>query len=152
MIVLFVLLISWLVFRLLGGFGVPIFLSWHDSLRYALAVMFLFTSVAHFNRLKHDLARMIPPWLPAPLLIVYLTGIVEIAGAVGLILPHRIHHIAIHRIAAYCLIALVIPMFLGNVHAVREGVTLRGKPVTPLWLRLPMQILFVVLLWWSARP
>lgn len=152
MIVLFVLLISWLVFRLLGGFGVPIFLSWHDSLRYALAVMFLFTSVAHFNRLKHDLARMIPPWLPAPLLIVYLTGIIEIAGAIGLILPRHIHHVAIHRIAAYCLIALVIPMFLGNVHAVREGVTLRGKPVTPLWLRLPMQILFVVLLWWSARP
>lgn len=146
MIVLFVLLVSWLAFRLLGGFGVPIFLSWHESLRYALAVMFLFTSVAHFNRLKHDLARMIPRWLPSPLAIVYLTGILELAGAIGLMLPH-----SIHRIASYCLIALVIPMFLGNVHAVREGVTLRGKPVTPLWLRTPMQLLFIALLYWSAQ-
>lgn len=147
MLVLFVLLISWLAFRLLGGFGVPIFLSWHESLRYALAVMFLFTSVAHFNRMKHDLARMIPAWMPNPLFIVYLTGLLEFAGAIGLLFPPPIN-----RIAAYCLIALVIPMFLGNVHAVREGVTLRGKPVTPLWLRAPMQILFIALLYWSARP
>ncbi|HTX76237.1 MAG TPA: DoxX family protein [Terracidiphilus sp.] len=147
MTVLVVLLVSWFVFRLLGGFGVPIFLSWHESVRYALAVMFLFTSVAHFNSLKHDLAGMIPAWLPGPLVIVTVTGIFEIAGAIGLMLPHDAH-----RIAAYCLMALLVPMFLANFHGARSGATLRGKPVTPLWLRAPMQLFFIALLWWSARP
>lgn len=147
MTVLVVLLVSWLFFRLLGGFGVPIFLSWHQSVRYALAVMFLFTAVAHFNSMRHDLARMIPPWLPAPLFMVTLTGIFEIAGAIALMLPHDVH-----RIAAYCLIALLIPMFLANIHGARSGATLRDKPVTSLWLRTPMQLLFIALLWWSAQP
>jgi uncharacterized membrane protein len=56
------------------------------------------------------------------------------------------------RLAGICLIALLVGMFTANVHAARRGVTLRGKPPTPLWLRAPMQILFVALLWWSTRP
>jgi uncharacterized membrane protein len=107
--------------------------------------MFLFTSVAHFNRIRHDLARMIPPFIPAPLAIVYITGILEIAGAIGLMVPH------VHRIAAWCLLALVVVMSLANIHAARIGATLRGKPVTPLWLRIPMQFLFLALLFWSAH-
>lgn len=145
MTVLLILLVSWLIFRFLGNFGVPIFLSWHDSLPYALAVMFLFTSVAHFNRLRHDLARMIPDLFPAPLAIVYITGVLEIAGAIGLMLPRA------RPAAAYCLIALLIAMFGANVHAARAGVTLGGKPVTPLWLRAPMQLLFIALLYWTVR-
>jgi hypothetical protein len=42
-------------------------------------------------------------------------------------------------------------MFIANVNAAQNRVTLRGKPPTPLWLRTPMQILFVALLWWSTR-
>lgn len=145
MTVLIVLLFSWLIFRFLGNFGVPIFLSWHDSAPYALAVMFLFTSVAHFNRLKHELARMVPPVFPHPLAIVYVTGILEMAGAIGLLIPQ------LRLAAAYCLMALLMAMFSANVHGARTGATLRGKPVTPLWLRLPMQVLFLAILWWSAH-
>ncbi|HWE83347.1 MAG TPA: DoxX family protein [Terracidiphilus sp.] len=146
MAVLIVLLVSWIVFRLLGGVGVPIFLTWHDALPYALAVMFLFAAVAHFNRMKHDLARMIPPLFPNPLLIVTVTGVLEVAGAIGLIIPR------VRSLASWCLIALLAAMFLGNIYAARTGATLLGKPVTPLWLRAPMQLLFIALLWWTARP
>ncbi len=146
MTVLIVLLVSWLIFRLLGGFGVPIFLAWHDCLPYALAVMFLFTSIAHFSRLRHDLARMIPTFFPAPVAIVYVTGALELAGAIGLMLPHHIH-----RFAAYILITLLVAMFPANVHGARTGATLGGKPVTSLWLRAPMQLLFIALLVWSAH-
>jgi uncharacterized membrane protein len=144
-IVLLVLLVSWLAFRLLGGFGVPIFLTWHDCLPYALAVMFFFTSVAHFNRIRHDLAAMIPAFFPAPLAVVYLTGIFEITGAIGLTIP------SVSALAAWCLFALVLGMTIANIHAARIGATLRGKSVTPLRLRLPMQLLFLALLYWSTR-
>jgi uncharacterized membrane protein len=145
MLVLIVLLVSWLVFRGVGAAGVHALASWQDSARYALVVMFIFTATAHFNKMKHDLARMIPPYFPRPLLIVYITGVLELLGAVGLMLP------AFHTLAGICLIALLVGIFIANVNAAQRGVTLRGKPPTPLWLRAPMQILFMALLWWSTR-
>jgi len=49
--------------------------------------MFAFTATAHFNQMKHDLAKMIPSYFPAPLLLVYITGIFELLGAAGLLVP-----------------------------------------------------------------
>lgn len=145
MLVLIVLLVSWAVLRGIGAAGVDALASWQDSARYALAVMFVFTATAHFNKMKHDLARMIPPYFPRPLLIVYITGVLELLGAVGLLLS------GFRRLAGICLIALLIGMFVANVNAARQGVPLRGKPPTRLWLRAPMQALFIALLWWSTR-
>jgi uncharacterized membrane protein len=145
MLVLIVLLASWLVLRGIGAVGVHALASWQDSARYALVVMFVFAASAHFNKMKHDLARMIPAFFPRPLLIVYVTGVLEILGALGLVLPE------FRRLAGICLIALLVGMFIANVSAAQKGVTLRGRPPTPLWLRAPMQVFFIALLWWSTR-
>ena len=145
MLVLIVLLAAWMVFRAIGSAGVHVLASLQHSALYALAVMFVFTATAHFNKMKHDLAQMIPLSFPRPLLIVYITGVLELLGAVGLVLPQ------FRRLAGICLIALLVGMFIANVNAAQRGVTLRGKPPTPLWLRAPMQILFIALLWWSTR-
>jgi hypothetical protein len=82
MLVLIVLLVSWLIFRAIGVAGVQTLASWQRSALYALAVMFVFTATAHFNKMKHDLAQMIPPYFPRPLLIVYITGVLELVAAV----------------------------------------------------------------------
>ena len=145
MLVLMVLLVSWAAFRAIGAAGVQGLSSWQDSARYALAVMFIFTATAHFNKMKHDLSRMIPAYFPRPLLLVYVTGVLELLGAAGLLLPQ------FRRLAGICLIALLVSMFVANVNAARKGITLRGKPPTPLWLRVPMQVFFIALLWWSPR-
>ena len=145
MVVLILLLVSWLVFRAIGAAGVHALASWQDSARYALVVMFVFTATAHFNKMKHDLARMIPAYFPNPLAVVYSTGVLELLGAVGLMFP------PFRKLASLGLIALLVGMFIANVNAAQKGITLRGKPPTPLWLRTPMQILFVALLWWSSR-
>ncbi len=145
MLVLGVLFTSWLVFRGLGVLGVSALATWHDSACYALAVMFVFTGIAHFNKMKHDLVRMVPAVFPRPLLLVYFTGVLEFMGAVGLLLPR------FRSLAGICLIALLIAMFPANVNASLKGTMLAGKAATPLWLRAPMQLLFIVLLWWSTR-
>jgi uncharacterized membrane protein len=144
MAVLVVLFGSWLLLRGIGAVGVAALASWHDSARCALAVMFVFTAIAHFNRIKHDLARMVPPVFPRPLMLVYLTGALEFAGAAGLLLPR------FASLAAICLVILLLAIFPANVRAARQGITLRGRPATPLWLRAPMQLLFIGLLCWSA--
>ena len=145
MLVLILLLATWLVFRAVGAAGVHVLASWQHSALYALAVMFVFTATAHFNKMKQDLAQMIPSYFPRPLPIVYITGVFELLGAAGLVLPQ------FRRLAGICLIALLVGMFIANVNAAQRGVTLRGKPPTPLWLRAPMQILLIALLWWSTR-
>jgi uncharacterized membrane protein len=48
------------------------------------------------------------------------------------------------------LIALFVALLPANIHAARSGVTLRGKPATPLALRVPMQILFIALTAWAG--
>jgi uncharacterized membrane protein len=145
MAVLIVLFVSWVAFRAVGAMGVPTLAGWSSSARYALAVMFGFTAITHFARTRHDLARMVPSAFPRPMLVIYATGVLEFLGAAGLLIP------GFHSAAAFCLIALLVVMFPGNVKAARDHLTLRGKPATPLWFRAPMQILFIALLWWSAR-
>ena len=129
--------------------GVKRLSSWRHAGLGALAIMFLFTSTAHFSGMKHDLAAMMPEPLPDGLWIIYLTGAFEIAGAIGLLVPRT------RRLAGICLVLLLIAQFPANVNAALGGIPLGGEPPTPLWLRTPMQILFIAMVWWtavSARP
>ena len=144
-VVLLILVLSCLIFRALGFAGIPVFAAWQASARDALSLMLVFTGVSHFTSLKEDFVRMMPPSIPWPRGMVYFTGVCEIAGAVGLLLPE------FRRAAAYALIAFFLAILPANIHAARAGVTLRGKPATSLWLRIPMQILFIAIAFWSAR-
>ena len=85
--VLLILFGSLLVFRVLGFAGIGVFATWEQSARVALATMFLFTAASHFAPMKQDLVAMVPPGLPRPDLLVFITGLAEIAGAVGLLIP-----------------------------------------------------------------
>jgi uncharacterized membrane protein len=145
MLVLAVLIVAWLVFRAAGAAGIKRLVSWRDSGRWALAVMLLFTASAHFTSMRHDLARMVPQWVPNPDLVILLTGILEIAGAVGVLLPST------RAVAGVCLCLLFTAMFPANVKAAREGLRIGESPATALGLRVPMQILFIWLAWWSTR-
>ncbi len=144
MAVLIILLLATLLARLLGVFGLSLFDSWVAATRAGLSVMFLFTAFAHFNSMRHDLARMLPPSVPRPLAVIYLTGVCEVLGAIGLQIPST-------RIpAAAALILFLIAVLPANIHAARSGLTLRGKPATPLMVRIPIQCLFISLILWSG--
>lgn len=120
------------------------FVPWRDAARIGLAVMFLFTASAHFTAMKHDLAARIPPPLTGAMWLIHLTGVLEIAGAIGLLIPK------LRRAAAICLVLMLIALFPANIHAALNDVPLRGRGPTPLWLRTPMQILWIALLWWTS--
>ena len=145
MIVLLVLVLSCLIFRAFGFAGIPALSTWQACARDGLSLMLIFTGISHFTFMKEDFVRMMPPSIPWPRAIVYFTGVREIAGAVGLLIPE------LRRAASYALIAFFIAVLPANIHAARAGVTLRGKPATSLWLRIPMQVLFIVIAFWSAR-
>ncbi|HYL82621.1 MAG TPA: DoxX family protein [Candidatus Angelobacter sp.] len=145
MLVLIILVTAILVFRGLGFTGAPAFASWSADVRDGLAVMLLFTGSAHFGPMKEDFIRMMPPRFPWARTMVFFTGLCEIAGAIGLVIP------ATRLAAGIALILFFIAVLPANIYAARAGVTLRGRPATALWLRVPMQVLFIVLAWWSTR-
>ncbi|MFY7064877.1 DoxX family protein [Nocardiopsis changdeensis] len=122
---------------LLGLAGVEA-LDWQTSLRGGLALMFVLTGVVHFlPSWRRDFAEMIPPALPFPYLLVTVTGVLELAGAAALLYPPTA------PFAAAGLALLMLAMFPANVSAARRGVTLAGKPATPLLPRTIEQAVFV---------
>jgi uncharacterized membrane protein len=146
MVPLIVLVVVTLLSRTAGQFGVAALRGWAAATRVGLAVMFCFTAAAHFNSMRADLIRMTPPAIPNPEFMVTFTGICEILGAVGLLVPQT------RRIAAVALVIFLIAVLPANIHAAREGVTIGGAAATPLLPRIALQVLFIALVWWSAWP
>lgn len=127
--------------RLLGVVGVPALDSWHDAARVGVAVLFLLTASGRIvPRVRQDLERMVPPGLPRPDLLVAGTGILEVAGAIGLLVP------ATAPAAAICLGLLTLALTPANISAARRGVLFGGKPATPIGRRLAEQALYVAAL------
>jgi uncharacterized membrane protein len=114
-----------------GALGVRTLRPWPVAVRGGLAAMFTLTGVVHFVGMRQRLVEMVPPALPNPELLVTITGVLELAGAVGLLLPRTA------RWAAGGLTVLLVAMFPANVHAALEGTD------TPLLPRTLMQLLFL---------
>lgn len=144
MAVLIVFVVATLLARLIGHVGAPGLRDWAASIRVGLAVMFCFTAAAHFNSMRADLIAMVPPFVPNPGFMVTFTGICEVLGATGLLVPRT------RRIAGVALILFLLAVLPANIHAAQAGVDLGGDPVTPIVPRVVLQALFIALLWWSA--
>ena len=109
------------------------------------AALFLTTGALHFAR-PAAFTAIVPPALPAPALLVALSGAAELAGAAGLLVA------PVRRAAVYGLIALLIAVFPANVYMAAEHARFAAvAPAAVLYARLPLQLL--LLAWvWSLRP
>jgi uncharacterized membrane protein len=141
---LFILVISFVVLRAIGLLGVRRLSSWKEAGLLAVAIMFLFTGATHFSAMKYDYAAMLPGFVPMKVEVIHLTGALQIAGAVGLLVPRT------RRLAGIALALLLVAMFPGNVYAALNDVPFRGEPPTPLWLRTPIQLLFIGMVLWTS--
>ena len=112
-------------------------------LRYGLALLFVGAGALHFIR-PEIFERIVPPMLPAPRLLVLLSGAAEVAGGLGLLLP------ATRRWAAWGLLALLVAVFPANVYMVQLAGPLH-IPAWVLWARLPLQPLLLWAVWRAGR-
>jgi uncharacterized membrane protein len=133
---------------LLRGWGLRVAAlgGWHPALRGGLAAMFILTGVSHFAGMRDDLVAMVPPALPNPGLLVTLTGLLELAGAAGLL------HRRTAPWAAGGLALLLVAMFPANVYAAVEGLTLNGSPAMDLLPRSALQLVFLAAALAVLRP
>jgi uncharacterized membrane protein len=88
-----------------------------------------------------------PPFLPWPKVLVEISGVAEIAGGIGLLLPK------FRRAAAYGLVALLIAVFPANVYIAVAHVPFSGLMGASWaqWLRLPLQIPLILWALYYAR-
>lgn len=129
--------------RLLGLAGVTYVDTWPKALAVGLSAMFAITASAHLIQPRRNgLIAIVPPWVPAPSLMVSITGGLEVAGALGLLVPAAWFP-GLRGVAAIGLAALMVAMFPANVHAAGER-RHPHAPHTPLLPRIGMQTLFVL--------
>lgn len=137
MIPFIALILSFLLFRVVGLLGVTYWNDWHTSIQWAVSIMLLLGASAHWGRRRSDLVRMVPPAFPQKEWMVTVTGILEIAGAIGILLP------AFSPIASVCLVLLLIAMLPANIYATRNKLTIGGKPVPKMPVRIGLQLVFI---------
>lgn len=136
----------------LGMLGVRRFATWPSAAAHALAIMLFMTATAHFvpggvtaMPAHDDLVAMVPPLVPFPSLVVHLTGVLEILGALGLIITRT------RRAAGYCLALLFVVLLPGNIYAATAEVPFAGEQASPLWQRIPEQVLYIGAALWATR-
>lgn len=116
-------------------------------LTWILGGVFIAAGVNHFLATAFYL-KMMPPYLPAPLLLVQVSGGGEALGGLGVLIPRT------RRAAGWGLILLLIAVFPANVQmsldAHATGASLLWQAVT--WLRLPFQALFIYWVWGATQP
>ena len=116
--------------------------------RIAMSIMLLFTSIAHFIYTR-GMSMMIPGFVPFKTGMVYFTGVVEIAAAIGLLIP------GLTLITGWLLMVFFILLLPANIYAAinhidYEKATYHGKGLNYLWFRVPLQIVFIAWVYISA--
>ena len=110
-------------------------------MKWLLGLLFVAGGVNHFVSADKYVAIM-PPYLPGPLTLVYLSGVAEAALGLLLLVPK------FARIAAWGLIALLVAVFPANLHMALHPELFPQFPALALWIRLPLQ---GVLIAWAYR-
>jgi len=113
---------------------------------WLLAALFIIAGIAHFTFLRKDFAQIVPPIFANKDSIVLVTGILEILGGIGLLIPPTSYW------AGIALILYLVAVFPANIYGARNRIPILGKPHPSLWIRLPFQILLIVLIWWAINP
>jgi len=115
------------------------------ALCYLLAAFFIYAGIMHF--VADDMfARIVPPRLPIPYVIVWVTGLIEIVLAIGLLCPHFRKNAGI-LFAPYLL--AVLP---ANIYMAVAGLPLGEHIASPtaLWIRVALQFPLIALILWAA--
>ncbi|MBC7949363.1 MAG: hypothetical protein H7Y42_15865 [Chitinophagaceae bacterium] len=141
------LLLSLFISRLITG-------KWKFTLsgNVAMSCLLVFAVVGHFMY-PVGMAMMLPAFIPFKVAIIYVTGFIELAAAIGLLLP------AWRYITSILLILFLIFILPANVYAAIHEVDLTtathsGPGLPYLWFRIPLQLFFIIWVWYFGihRP
>jgi uncharacterized membrane protein len=128
--------VSFVMIRLVTGTADP-FLAGN----IAMSAMLLFTAIGHFAFVK-GMELMMPPFIPFKAAMVYLTGLIEVMAAAGLLIP------SLQLLTSYLLILFFILILPVNIYAASKNVDYQkgsheGPGLSYLWFRIPFQLFLI---------
>lgn len=115
-------------------------------LKWVLGFSMITVGILHFVY-PDQFAKIVPPPLPAPVALVYISGLFEILGGISLLIP------ALSVLAAWGLIALFIAVFPANINQAFNSIPIDGIPHHPwlYWVRLPFQAVLIAWAYWYTN-
>lgn len=105
-----------------------------------LGILFTFTGIGHFIQTA-PMAQMLPPWVPARVLLVYLTGVLEFAIAVGFLVPKS------RRFTGWVAAVALILFLPANIYAAINHVPMGGHAWGPVYLLIRAPLQAIILFW-----
>jgi uncharacterized membrane protein len=144
MLLLFLLLLllgPYLILSLVGRWIPGLKLPRSARARVGISVFFAFTAIGHFIRTQ-PMAAMLPPWAPYRVALIYVTGVLELLGAIAVWIP------SLMKLAGFCLILMLICILPANIYSAFERVDFGGHAAGPIYLllRIPFQLFAI---WWT---
>jgi uncharacterized membrane protein len=112
--------------------------------RVLFGAAFIFAGVSHFTN-RDFFVSIVPPYLPSPVMLVYVSGVAEIVLGGLLMVPMTSH------LAAWGLIALLVAVFPANIHMALNPDLFPDISQTALWGRLPLQFVLIAIAYWFTR-
>ena len=114
--------------------------------RCVIAGLFLLTGLMHFIR-PQVFVNIMPDYIPNHLLMVYLSGVAEILGGIGILFSKT------RSMAAWGLILLLLAVFPANINMTVEAIQKQGY--WTWWsmatiLRLPLQFVLIYWIYWAC--
>jgi uncharacterized membrane protein len=110
-----------------------------------ISLFFLIGGVAHFVAMDTFISAM-PAYLGYHKELVIISGVFELLGAIGILVPQT------RRFSGYGLIALAIAVFPANLNMALNPDNFPHIPLAFLYIRLPLQLVFIWFIWWAVTP
>ncbi len=123
-------------------------LNFSLSARIAMSAMMLFSAMGHFAFPK-GMAMMLPAFIPLKTEIIYLSGLMEIFFAIGLLLP-KFQTATAWLIIAFLVLSLPANIYAASIHLDYQEASYHGPGLSYLWLRIPLQLFFMAWTYLSA--
>lgn len=116
------------------------------ALCFVFAVFFFFAGIMHFVQ-DDAFAAIVPPLLPFPKMIVWVTGIMELIFAIGLVLPRY------RKASGFWLAPYLLAVLPANIYMAMENILLGDTTASPtaLWIRVLLQFPLIVLILWASE-
>ena len=126
----------------------PMGIAEHVRGRIGIALVFAFTGLGHFLRTE-PMAQMLPAFVPRAILMIYITGVIEFAAAVAVLVP------TLSRYAGIGLCLFLLAVLPSNIYAAMQRIDFGGHAAGPMYLlvRVPLQFLLIGWVYWfTIRP
>ena len=122
---------------------IPAHVAEPERARIGMTLVFAFIALGHFVKTK-SMSQMLPPWMPARIPLIYLTGIFELLAAIAILIP------PLSRFTGIVLCDFLILILPSNIYAAIKRVDFGGHAAGPVYLlvRIPLQLFLIGWVYW----